>query len=415
MSHSFRNVRRYAALRVAAGCVLVAACGGSPTSPSETGTGAQALRGTFYVAINEPGADNERCDGRSPFDAGQGRCPFKDFMSARTFRLLDGVADVRVEVRAGTYSFVNEGLSVRGVGGSDAERAVLSAYQGETVVLDGRGTLTSLVRVSGQHVAVQGLTFQNAGAYHIEVRGGRQVVLQGNRFLANRSSDALKGDDGASDVTVRDNQFTQWDSQAIDMTAVARWRIEGNEFFDPRAADANAIGAKHGSRDVVIANNRFRNTRGLSLGGTGNGQSPEQAATAIVAERNVFQNVPGFVATFYSCASCQFRNNDVEGAAGGLSLSAAASGSSSRDVVVTGNRFRDLVGAQEGPPNSFWWVADAEGRGLTAGNNLYCAAPPEDARFRYGSTFLTFAGWKQVVTSDATSEVVARSEERCGW
>src|SRR5215218_2832737 len=58
---------------------------------------------TYYVAIGEPGADNEACDGLAPTDEGGGRCPFKDFDSPVTLALLDGVAGVRVEVREGTY------------------------------------------------------------------------------------------------------------------------------------------------------------------------------------------------------------------------------------------------------------------------------------------------------------------------
>ena len=33
---------------------------------------------TYYLAIGEPGADNEACDGLAPTDEGGGHCPFKD-------------------------------------------------------------------------------------------------------------------------------------------------------------------------------------------------------------------------------------------------------------------------------------------------------------------------------------------------
>jgi hypothetical protein len=123
------------------------------------------------------------------------------------------------------------------------------------------------VTVSGQYVTVQGITLQNSAGYNLEVRGARQVVIQGNRFLANGASDSLKGDGGAADVTVRDNEFTQWDSQAIDITGVSRWTIERNRIHDPKGVDAKAIGIKFGSRDITVVNNEIFNTEGLSLGG----------------------------------------------------------------------------------------------------------------------------------------------------
>ena len=119
-------------------------------------------------------------------------------------------------MRRGTYALI-QGLSVNGAGTSEADRVVLEAYEGETVVLDGRNAPRELLVVSGRYVTVRGLTLQNAAAYNLEVRGAMQVVIEGNRFLANRASDSLKGDGGAADVQVRNNEFTQWDSQAIDL------------------------------------------------------------------------------------------------------------------------------------------------------------------------------------------------------
>src|SRR5438045_3770265 len=59
--------------------------GGDPTGFPPLACPAPAPKGgtTYYVAVNQPGADNERCDGLSPTNQGNGRCPFKDFLSHR--------------------------------------------------------------------------------------------------------------------------------------------------------------------------------------------------------------------------------------------------------------------------------------------------------------------------------------------
>src|SRR5688572_23551674 len=43
---------------------------------------------TYYVAMQEPGASNDACDGLAPSDMGGGHCPFRDFGSPRTANLL---------------------------------------------------------------------------------------------------------------------------------------------------------------------------------------------------------------------------------------------------------------------------------------------------------------------------------------
>jgi len=394
-----------------------AACQRSPTEPA----GLSAQDATYYVAAEESGADNERCDGRAPSNQGNGRCPFRDFSSPRTLQLLASASGVRVSIRRGTYVLM-QGLDINGAGTSEAGRVVLEAYQSEPVVLDGRNAPRELLVVSGRYVTVQGLTLQNAGGYNLEVRGGQQVVIEGNRFLANRASDSLKGDGGAADVVVRNNDFSQWDSQAIDLTAVSRWRIERNRFHDPSGAGANAIGVKFGSRDVTIADNEFTNTQGLSLGGVSSAHGNAFEAFNVVAVRNTFRNVPGFAATLYSCSGCRFQDNEVDGAGGGLRLvGAATSGVSgcaggcqpSRDVTASGNRLRNLVGGREGPANVFWAVEATEREGLAPSSNTYCESVNGAARFWLAGDYVRFEEWVRAVPTDVSSAVAARTDQGC--
>src|SRR5688572_15616882 len=305
---------------VLAGTLACAACGGN----SSTGPDAiSASNGTFYVASQESGADNERCNGQVPTNQGNGNCPFRDFTGTKPLHLLDSAKGVTVFVRQGTYT-LTQGIDVNGVGSSEADRVTIAAFQNETVVFDGRNTPRELITVSGQYVTVQGLTLQNSAGYNLEVRGARQVVIQGNRFLANGASDSLKGDGGAADVIVRDNEFTQWDSQAIDITGVMRWTIERNRIHDPKGVDAKAIGIKYGSRDITVTDNEIFDTEGLSLGGVSSPHSNAFEAYNLSVRNNTFRNVPAFAAEFYSCSNCQFQGNKITAAGAGVRLLSAA-------------------------------------------------------------------------------------------
>lgn len=382
----------------------------------------------YYVAINEPGANNDRCDGRSPVDAGNGHCPFKDFMSPRTRGLLQNVASVRVEVRAGTYSLAGAGLTglqVHGTGNSEAQRVVLTAYGDETVVFDGSQAVREVIRVSGQYTTVERVTFQNSRGYNLEVRGGHHHRIQCNRFLANVSSDSLKGDGGAELTEVRYNEFTQWDSQAIDITDVHQWTIEGNDFHHPLASDGVALVAKFGTRDVLITRNRFHDTRGITLGGVSGAHANLYEAYNLVAEHNTFDNVTGAVVEFYSCSNCAFSDNVVNNADAGIILggeqydgpSGCADGCrATRGAAVARNRIRGLRGDQEGRPNTFWGVYPAELAGLSAGGNVYCTPPGSEAQFWYEGRYMGFSAWTRTVGTDSTSTVSSTDRGPClGW
>jgi len=379
-------------------------------SPTSVQTGP-----TYYVAINEKGADNSKCDGMSPDDRGSGHCPFKDFTAAKTFGLLRNVAGVRVEVRAGVYTFIDEGLSIQGTGNNEAGRIVLTAYQNEAVVFDGRNALREVIRMSGRFTALERVSIRNSAAYNVQVGSGSDQLIQCNRFLANMASDSLKGVDGASRTIVRGNDFSGWDSQAIDMTNVRDWTIIGNEFHDPKSATGNALGAKFGSRDVLITGNRFRNTRGLSFGGTSSAHSDDFEAYNLVAEHNLFDTVGGAIVRFYSCANCTFQDNDAKAVGGGFVLFGEQTDGPSgcpggcratQGATIVRNRLTDLRGT---PSNTFWGLYRHEAQGLNSGSNLYCVPPNQDPRFRLDDQDLTFAPWASAIGTDGTS-TVARSD-----
>ena len=405
--------------------LLAAGCGNSPTSPTDSSPPTSAGPRTYYVAANEPGADNTRCDGLAPRDEGSNRCPFRDFRSPRTAALLRGVASVRVEVRSGTYTFVGEGLSLDSTARSASETIVLAAYAGEQPVFDGEEQWNGTVRVSGQYASVEGMTFVRGGGANLEVRGGRFVRIAGNRFLSNRSSDSLKGSGGAQDVEIRNNEFTRWDSQAIDMTQSGRWTIADNTFHDPSQPRAKAIGAKFGSRDITISGNTIRAAGGVALGGTSAAHSDNYEALNVVVQGNRFESIGGHVATFYSCVGCRFVDNTIDRAERGVRLggvgiegpSGCAGGCQpTRDATINGNRLRELSGDGEAPSGLFWLAESSERQGLTAANNVYCVMPGQEARFAFAGGMLGFADWVRGVQTDSSSTVAPSADAPCqGW
>src|SRR3989344_9337632 len=145
----------------------------------------------YYVAVNEPGADNEQCDGLAPTNEGGNHCPFKDFTSSRVREKLFltsegnfGTKSVTVKVRKGTY-FIHplklfpkepvQPLLINANGQSEAESVVLMNYNGEQAILGGTcpasfkecaaprdpGRILTLLEIYGSYVIVQGLTFDN--------------------------------------------------------------------------------------------------------------------------------------------------------------------------------------------------------------------------------------------------------------
>jgi hypothetical protein len=391
------------------------------TSPSFTLTDCLRPSRRSDTSADEPGASNEQCDGLSPVNSGNGHCPFKDFGSSRTFNLLRNVSGVRLEVRAGAYTFPDEGLSIQGTGSSDADRVILAAYQNEAVVFDGRNTLREVIRLSGRFTGIERVSIRNAAAYNVQIGSGSDYIVQCNRFLANQSSDSLKGVDTATRALIRHNDFSEWDSQAIDMTNIRDWRIEDNDFHDPKSATANSLGAKFGSRDVVITNNRFRNTRGLSFGGTSSPHADDFEAANMRAENNLFENITGAIVRFYSCINCTFSNNVAKTVGGGFVLFGDQTDGVSgcpggcrptQGATIFGNRLTDLRG---NPSNTFWGVYRKEAQGLTAGNNLYCTPPDQDGRFRLDDRDLTFPDWTTAIGTDSSSTAARSNQALCSF
>lgn len=424
----------------------------NPADPCQDAPMGPPTSATYYVATGIVGADNAACDGLSDTDEGSGHCPFRDFASPRTASLLDGVAGVKVVVRAGTYRITGwDGLRVTGIGNAESERVVLTSYPGEAVVFDvpsPDGALCSgadpssnpdcvrqVVRMSGSYTWVQGIRVQNGLAYDAEVTSGAHNVIRCMKFAYTaefpQRSDELKLDD-SDDVLVQYSSFTGWHSQGVDMAHITNVTVEGNEFSRPHDADSGATGAKFGSRGVIVRNNQVHDlgsdvhAHAFSLGGTGSPHADAYEAEDIHVIGNHVSNIAGILAQVVSCKGCSVENNDLSNAGGGVLVSGAAVGSPECSASATGclpsegtrligNRMRDLNGGGDPNQSNIFVAVEAQAdTGVDAGENLYCVTAPAGARFIWGAQgAVGFAEWQTLSGTDTTSVAAASDDPAC--
>jgi hypothetical protein len=306
----------------------------------------------------------------------------------------------------------------------------------ETSAPSNPNCVRQVLRVSGSHTIVQGITIQNGLGYQLEVNGGHHHLVRCNRLQETvafaQRSDQLKLDGGAAYVTVRDNVFTRWRSQAIDMTGVERVLIEHNEFFDPVDTDGGATGSKFGARDVTIRDNDIHDlgpdpkAHVFSLGGTGSGYPGEFVAFGIKAVGNRVTNVRGILAQLVSCQGCEVVDNVVSDVGAGVVLSSAGTATQSCSVAsgckpsesarIFGNRLRRLHGDGNPAQSNVFVVVDAgESNQFSAGNNVYCASAADAHRFAWGGMLVRFSEWITLAGTDTTSSTLTESDPRCAF
>jgi len=420
------------------------ACDVDPFAPGRT---------VYYVAANEPGADDEACDGLAPTDEGGGHCPFRDFASTRVRQKLavgdDGfpyVSGVTVAVRDGTYVIEPMavmadappgGLWIASDAGAPEEAVVLTAYEGEHPVLDGTcpadivgcdspedpGRIWQLLNLLGRFVMVRGMGFDDVHKWNITV-AARDVCIVGNTLAGSygSDSDSIKSFEGSGpNVIVRGNEFHTGFEQALDGTNAFGWLIEDNDIHG--GAD-RGIGFKYGASDCLVRGNRFSDLPGeaISLGGTSSDHVYAEEASKLVAEGNVVTNVGG-LAEVFSCRSCALRDNVLDGGRlavrieGDLPSGCPGGCAVTTDLELRGNRFRNLPGdgpeVEEGaPPNAFVGMLGTV-TGLDAGENLYCALAGSPEVFAVEGEIVGFAEWQSLTGTDETSELLDAAAPEC--
>ncbi len=405
---------------------------------------------TFFVAIDEPGADDDACDGRAASDEGGGRCPFRTLASTALTTILTTQSNVRVEVRSGTYVLdAPDGLHLNGTGASADEPVVLSAFPGEHPVIDVArpdgagctvpmtpGCVREAIVLSGSYTVVQGLTIQNGLAYHLEVRSGSNHRIRCNLFQEtvafDMRSDMIKLVPGATDIEIVDNEMRRFRSQAIDITGAVRVLVQGNELHDPVDADAGATGCKLGCADVTIRDNLVHDfgsaasAHVFAMGGTGATYPGDALAYRVHVEDNHVWNVAGILAQLESCQDCVVRGNDAWDIGGGVRFhmaddmvraSCGVDGGClpTRNASIHDNRFRNLRGNAGAMRDTFVVVEQGEGEGLDMGENLYCSPAAEDARFGWEGSVVGFSEWTALAMTDTTSTPSAIADSACAF
>jgi hypothetical protein len=410
----------------------------------------------YYVAAGEPGADDTTCDGKVPTLEASGRCPFKTLDAiANRGLIVNGARSVRVALRAGRYLAKGwNGFGVAGGGTNPSERVVLTRYRDEKVVIDigsPDGSACALdggvpadpacvrqtLNIGGSYTVVQGLTIQNGLGYDVQIAGDhhwfRCNKLQETADFPQRA-DQLKL--LGSDIEVRNNEFTKWRSQAIDMTGASNLTIEDNDFHDPTDKGCGANGIKFGTHDVVVRRNRVHDIQSahcsasalrgiLGGGGTGSPHQDEFTARRIRVVENRIFNVNAPAGVYSSCEDCTFEKNDVVDAKAGVWIQNGATGHAgcatsatgckpSAGIKVTNNRFRGMTNGAAGSQEVFVAVDQGENAGLAIGENVYCATRVDDARFGWEGNAIPFPQWTSASATDGTSSVVPLSDARCG-
>lgn len=433
----------------------------SDLGPADAGTSdpcsVEALKSpvvatNYYVAAEEPGADDQACDGLAPTDEGNGRCPFRSLDAVDARGLLRDSRGVRVSLRTGTYIISGwQGFTVLGAGTNESESSILSNYEGEEAVLDvpspdgvncdvenvetDPDCVRQLIVMSGRYSVVQGLIIRNGLAHHLEIRGGLDQLLRCNQIAETVSfgmrSDLVKLSGGATRVNIRNNRLSKFWSQVLDVTGVQDVVIEDNEIFDALDPKGGAFGTKYGSRRITVRNNRIHdvcpNGDGVvfSLGGTGSDHPDDAQAYEVEVSNNVVYDSPCKLAQFVACQNCRFDDNDVTNVGAGLLLTADSTGLPQCTTSTTGclasqgstirrNRMRGLHGGGNPEAADFFIFADpGESSGLALEDNLYCTSEGGAAKFAHEGELLDFSGWMNATGSDNGSMVRPASDAAC--
>ncbi len=197
-------------------------------------------------------------------DSGSGSAgsPFATLAKAVSAAEQAGIHVIKIE--GGTYRLTstinlsgsNSGLTIESVPGTHA-------------VLDGGGSLSTLINLSGAtNVVLRHLTFQNTGS------NGAAVSLSGadhNRIVGNYFSNTGEGlilQNGSSNNVVSGNELDNSKTSAI----VVQNASNGNRFDSNLINGTGAIGTQgggifmHGANNNMVSHNLVENTAGIGIG-----------------------------------------------------------------------------------------------------------------------------------------------------
>jgi len=197
-------------------------------------------------------------------DSGDGSAAHPFATIGRAVTAMEQSGSVKTTyVEGGTYklgSTINLGSKDNGI--------TIESAPGAKAVLDGNGSLSTLVSLNGaSNVTLQGLTFQHTGTNGaaVKLNGGSGNHIVGNLFSGVHEGLLLQGSSGN---TVSGNELDNSGTSAIEADGNSN-----NNIFDSNLINgAGAIGTTgggiflHGANNNTISHNQVQNTAGMGIG-----------------------------------------------------------------------------------------------------------------------------------------------------
>jgi hypothetical protein len=212
---------------------------------------ASSSSAAFYVSTS----GNDSADGSSahPFATLKRAVSAMERSSTHTTYLAGGKYYISSTVNLGS---ADSGMTIQSTPGSAA-------------VLDGRGSLSTLIQLNGATgVTLKGLTFQYTGSNSAAVllNNAHNATIVGNLF--SHTGEGLRLQGGSSSNFVSGNEFDNSSTSAVEVQN----NSNNNQFDSNHINGTGAIGTKgggfllHGANYNVISHNLVENTAGVGIG-----------------------------------------------------------------------------------------------------------------------------------------------------
>jgi hypothetical protein len=343
--------------------------------------------------------------------------------------LLDQSDGVRMVLRAGTYRMrclgneCDSGLVLRGRG-DEFHPVVLTAYPGETAVIDGgerlpderlralaagRDTydiqIRQVVQLEGRYNIVENVHIKDGFRHNIQVLDSKYSVIRGTT-LVGAYEDSIKININADYGYVADNDISGFVSQAIDHIGSNNWIVKRNDMHDPAPHPrdgrivGNAVTVKGGNANILIVGNRVHDfdtdvesQSAFAFGASGKRDGLKKDAqhnllpvrSAAVME-NEITNFKGRAVHFLACHNCVVAGNRI-------SHTFAAFGIGQKQEIRDGDREIDTL-----PPSRGAVIRSNH----VAINELAC--PQKAELFRLGVACLAFFVYNEADAEGLVSE-----------
>ena len=184
-----------------------------------------------------------------------------------------------LELGAGTHA-LNKQTALQSASGTPTQPIRVSAYLGQTAVLDGGwsdlelpGDETPVLRVGAAYQHWKGLVIDGCNMVCVQVKDGSAHLLFEGNTVSGGGEDGIKATVSSLGLYL-DNEFTDFHNEAIDVWHTRHAWFVGNEFHHNNSIlrdPSEVMWTKGGSENIHIVGNDFHDldlhTRALQLGG----------------------------------------------------------------------------------------------------------------------------------------------------